>query len=212
MTKRPSYFILHTSSSFRRASSRRSFAASFEAKRSRGGGFTIVETLVAVAVLMIAVAGPLVVASKGLTAAVVAKDQMIASYLAQDTMETIKNIRDNNLAATPPRPWYQGTGYDPNGVCISEHNGCDINGIDGSFTKCATTPCVNPIYYNDSTGYTHSSSNATKTKFTRYYYLQDLGQVNETNNEVIVGVIVEWMQGQVPYQVTLYSQLVISTR
>ena len=42
-------------------------------------GFTIIETLIAITVLMIAVAGPLSVASKGLLSAQISKDQMIAS-------------------------------------------------------------------------------------------------------------------------------------
>jgi Tfp pilus assembly protein PilV len=50
-------------------------------------GFTIVETLVAITILMIAIAGPLTIAQKGLTASTYARDQMIASFLAQDGLE-----------------------------------------------------------------------------------------------------------------------------
>jgi Tfp pilus assembly protein PilV len=60
-------------------------------KNKNQKGFTIVETLVAVTILMISIAGPLTVANKGLLAAINAKDQMIASYLAQDAMEYVKN-------------------------------------------------------------------------------------------------------------------------
>jgi Tfp pilus assembly protein PilV len=68
-------------------------------------GFTIIETLVAVTILMIAVAGPLVVASKGLNAALYARDQVIASYLAQESMEAIKNQRDNNINIKSEEEW-----------------------------------------------------------------------------------------------------------
>ncbi len=60
-------------------------------------GFTLIETLVAITILMISIVGPLTIASKGLSAAVNSKDQVIASYLAQDLMENIMNIRDNAL-------------------------------------------------------------------------------------------------------------------
>src|ERR1035437_7381734 len=63
---------------------------------SNSSGFTLVETLVAIAILMIAIAGPLTVAEKGLSASIYARDQLMASYLAQDAMESIKNIVDSN--------------------------------------------------------------------------------------------------------------------
>lgn len=60
-------------------------------------GFTLIETLVAITVLMLAVTGPLVISQKGLSAAGYAKDQMIAYYLAQDAMEYVRNVRDTNI-------------------------------------------------------------------------------------------------------------------
>ncbi len=60
-------------------------------------GFTIIETLVAITILMISIAGPLTIAQKSLMAAIYAKDQVTASYLAQDLMEDIKNNRDNYI-------------------------------------------------------------------------------------------------------------------
>ncbi|MEK7501415.1 MAG: prepilin-type N-terminal cleavage/methylation domain-containing protein [Patescibacteria group bacterium] len=68
-------------------------------------GFTIIETLVAIAILMISIAGPLAVASKSLTAALYAKDQMVASYLAQEGVETIRNRKDNNIAKDGNDKW-----------------------------------------------------------------------------------------------------------
>src|ERR1035437_8020416 len=67
-----------------------------KARAWTSSGFTLVETLVAIAILMIAIAGPLTVAEKGLSAAIYARDKLIGSYLAQDGMEAIKNIVDTN--------------------------------------------------------------------------------------------------------------------
>ncbi len=59
-------------------------------------GFTIIETLVAITILMIAVAGPLTIAQKGLTASVYARDQVTASFLAQELMEYNKSQKRLN--------------------------------------------------------------------------------------------------------------------
>lgn len=188
-------------------------------------GFTIVETLVAIAVLMIAVAGPLVVATKGLTSALVSKDQMVASYLAQDTMETIKNVRDNNLPgviATYPSDvaghWLSGLGYIAGSQCYSDAHGCDVNGVDSisPITVCDAispyTTCGVPLYFKDGLGYTHNSSiGGYPTVFYRHYYFE----VRNDNNgkpEVTAHVIVDWNEGTVPYQIHLVSELVATTR
>lgn len=59
-------------------------------------GFTIIETLVAIFILLISITGPLAFAQGGLRASFVARDQVVAFYLAQDAIESIKNIRDND--------------------------------------------------------------------------------------------------------------------
>lgn len=64
-------------------------------------GFTLVETLVAVLLLSMAIAGPLTIASKGLTATLVAKDQFTGFYLAQDAMEYVRFIRDSACLSSP---------------------------------------------------------------------------------------------------------------
>lgn len=59
-------------------------------------GFTILESLVSISILAVAVTGPLVYVTNSLKAAEVARDQTIAFYLAQDAVEHIKNVRDDN--------------------------------------------------------------------------------------------------------------------
>lgn len=62
-------------------------------------GFTIIETLVAVTILMISIVGPLTIAQKSLMASIYARDQVTASFLAQDIIEKIKNDKSNALLA-----------------------------------------------------------------------------------------------------------------
>jgi len=65
-------------------------------RKDDNAGFTLVETLVAISILMLSVSGPLYYASESLKAAIYARDQITAFYLAQDAFEQIRKIRDNN--------------------------------------------------------------------------------------------------------------------
>ncbi len=65
-------------------------------------GFTLVETLVAIAIMMIAIAGPLYTADRAILAAEISRDQLIASYLAQEGIEYVRMMRDNAFLAVYP--------------------------------------------------------------------------------------------------------------
>lgn len=168
-------------------------------------GFTLVETLVAVTVLMIAIAGPLVVASKGLRSSLAAKDQMIASYLAQETMEVIKNIKDNNVAT--------GAGFldeiKSSTDCIALNDSCDMrltSSGDFSWIDCVTG-CL--LYYDSDFGYTADggASGGQSTPFTRRYYVESVSAT-----EARVHVIVDWKEGAIPYQIEIISNILNANR
>ena len=57
-------------------------------------GFTLIESLVAVSILMIAIASPMTLAQKGLATAILSKDEMTAGFLGQDAIEAVRNARD----------------------------------------------------------------------------------------------------------------------
>lgn len=60
-------------------------------------GFTLVETLVAVTILIIGVLGPLAMAARGISDGRFAQNQLTANMLAQEAMETIINYRNGNV-------------------------------------------------------------------------------------------------------------------
>jgi Tfp pilus assembly protein PilV len=181
-------------------------------------GFTIVETLVAITVLMIAIAGPLVVASKGLFGALASKDQMIAAYLAQESMETIKNIRDNNEYAInggSSIAWDAFTSGAFDSTCSSVSATCDASAVDSPSIKnsCPMSPAV-PVsgcqIYLGSNGYGHNSGDGMPTLFSRYFYTTP--PTINNGNELTVTVVVNWNEGTTPYSVSLSSELTNSTR
>ncbi|MBI5140302.1 MAG: type II secretion system protein [Candidatus Vogelbacteria bacterium] len=64
---------------------------------NKNKGFTLLETIVAITILMISIVGPLSLASKGIVYADYVKDEITAYNLAQEAMEAIRNIRDENV-------------------------------------------------------------------------------------------------------------------
>src|ERR1035437_4324893 len=106
--------------------------------RKSDEGFTLIETLVAISILMIAISGPLVVANKSLTAALYAKDQTTASYLAQEILESIRNEKDNSNARMDDNSqgngWYKSlSGKD----CTQITNPCPVSNTVGSGSRLA---------------------------------------------------------------------------
>lgn len=69
---------------------------SLKVDNKRKRGFTIIESLVAIFILLISITGPLYFTQGALRVAFVARDQITAFFLAQDAIEYVKNVRDKN--------------------------------------------------------------------------------------------------------------------
>ncbi|MDO8600538.1 MAG: prepilin-type N-terminal cleavage/methylation domain-containing protein [bacterium] len=62
-------------------------------------GFTLLETVVALAILTAAIVGPMSLVSRGIAGARTSKNRVIGSYLAQEGMEVVRGIKENNALA-----------------------------------------------------------------------------------------------------------------
>lgn len=161
-------------------------------------GFTLVETLVAVLLLSVAIAGPLTVASRAFSASVVAKEQVIAYYLAQDALEYVRFKRDSNCLASgtaaPCQPgitgnqWLSGLGACTTGTC-------KVDSFANTVSSCVDTDATDCLLNYDSNAtarrFTHNTGTGiAATKFKRYV---NIG-VSPTNgnNEALVTVTVVW--------------------
>src|SRR3989344_4359334 len=60
-------------------------------------GFTLLETIVALAVITAVVVGPVVLITSGLISFGFAKNKLIALNLAQEGLELIRAVRENNI-------------------------------------------------------------------------------------------------------------------
>jgi prepilin-type N-terminal cleavage/methylation domain-containing protein len=182
--------------------------------------FTLIETLVAIAILMVAITGPLTIANKGLVAAVGSRDQTIASYLAQDLMEYVKNVRDDNIQASPARGWLTyltnisgSNNCTPSTPCIAETADDNLADNPNNPTSIKTTACNFSsasihldssclLYVKSGTQsyYTYSSAGNQPTQFYRAFTLAQL-----TSTSDLLTVSVYWTNGTILNQVILQS-------
>lgn len=183
-------------------------------------GFTLVETLVAVVILVTAITGPLTIASKGLSSALIAKDQITAFYLAQDAVEYVRFIRDSNrLQGLSWLVALNGTSNsfitaNGGGGCLNVSGfGCyfDSTGnptISGAYNlaACPDAVCAAATLYYNSTGqqYTYDSTSPNvKTIFKRVITL-----TQPATDEAVVTVVVSWSDtANVTRNVTVHENI-----
>jgi len=151
----------------------------------RTRGFTLVETMVAIAILVVAVTAPLTLASQSLFTGIYAKDQTIAFYLAQEALEVVREKRDANFIKYidgQATRWLDGIPKNA-GLLVDAPNDLITGCSGGTFESCFTTPLL-----SDGAFYTYRSG--TPTRFYRAVQV-----VEDTPDEAIVVSEVRWRTG-----------------
>lgn len=156
----------------------------------------MVETLVAISILLIVIIGPMTIAQKGIQNAYFARDQLTAVFLAQEAIEAVREKRDDQalhvynqlvdedspsdftwdwMSAIPTEcTTSDGCKFDP---------GDDENFNRRTFKACGTDACK--LQITDTGAYTYDAGN-NPSIFTRKVYIEDHG------NSAKVRVVVTW--------------------
>ena|SRR3989344_4852167 len=100
--------------------------SSFQSQASRLQGFTLIEALVAVTILTLSIAGPLMVANRAIVAAQMSRQQLTASYLAQEGIEYVRAMRDDAYLAA----------YQAGNTSVAWNN---------FLSQCSGSACVPPL-------------------------------------------------------------------
>lgn len=148
------------------------------------------ETLVAITVLIVAIVGPLYAVHKSITASYAARDKLIATALAQEGLEYVRSVRDNNYLAL--RTWTTTLSN-----CFNYN--CHVDPGQNIIARCPGNSC-NPL--NISAADLYTQIGGTPTRFTRSVRITSI-----TANEIRVEVRVTWMTSRIPYTVTISEHL-----
>ena len=190
-------------------------------------GFTLVETLVAIIILMSATAGIMVISGGTVGTTALAKNTIIANALSQEGIEMIRAIRDTSVLNETPGSGsgWQGFIDTMGGVgngCFS-NKGCIIQNIDEFYEDSGTPPSPSPdmaicadstdpdlssgcpfLTYDDGQGYGYGTGE--ETPFQRTLFVECIDD-DATCQEIKVYSEIVWKQGSAVKNVTSVEHL-----
>jgi Tfp pilus assembly protein PilV len=166
---------------------------------STQSGFSLVETLVAITILIIVIIGPMTISTKTSQSTSFASEQVTAYLLAQEGAELAQKARDDMMLdfyqGTRPNPWSDFT-TGPAYVRCFNPNGCGIhmqvNGELSSPVNCGAIASPACILKYDSSGTVRSSYNHSTGIDTEY---RRRIRFNLDGDEVRVISTVDWQTG-----------------
>lgn len=195
-------------------------------------GFTLVETLVALTILMLSITPSLVIISQGVFYSNYNRDEMVASYLAQEGIDLFRAIRDQNVLEG--KNWYRATGgnadiHNLKLICEVVASGAGTSpGCDIDVDQLRAVPCSvaysqmpNPDYtisngqnpnicgplYMDINGIYrkwYGPSTYSQTEFARTITSQQSGGAN---GSLLVTSKINWKSGPLSRSYVIYDVL-----
>lgn len=180
-------------------------------KENTDRGFTLIEVLIAVVIFSTAVAGLLLIVGTGIGDVNMAKNRLVANYLAQEGIEIMRFKRDHFTETNPSGGWSQFQTL-LNTVC-TQANPCGVSAIrplDPPIDCGPNNPtnCTIVEDRNSSTAtgaYTSlgdpGSSGWPQTIYTRKIYLET--PQNNSNDAYIIHSSVTWSQGTGTYTTSM---------
>ncbi len=174
-------------------------------------GFTLVETLISLSIFSFAILGLMSVLGSGIANTHYAKTKLVASYLAQEGIEYMRNIRDDFMLYSPSSAagWAAFNVHLTRPQSLCDVNGCyfDDSNLDYSnpskpmagidLNLCAGQGAVCPdLLYDGATG-KYGYASGFPSGYNRKIRTLVIGA-----KETRVTSTVSWMQGSGAYSIT----------
>jgi len=163
-------------------------------QQSNKKSFTLIEVILAISILTIAVGGSFALIQQTLVSSSLNQSELVASYLTQEGIEIVRNIRDNNWLeqrAVPDTSWDDDLTVCQNPNCCEGDYKTDIPPSSAVLASFSASACdFNNLHYLniDENGF-YSYSGTTQTQFKRKI---NVTKVNADTLEVSVDV--QWQE------------------
>ncbi len=168
-------------------------------------GFVLVEVIASISILMLAVPAALTVASKSVFLAGYSKDQVIATHLAEEGIEIIRNKRDQNMfrGDTWTNGIWSGDCKSPNKCIVDPGFGAS----DPTIQKCVGG-CSLVLNMDTASGaYAHQAGGTwAPTQFSRFVETSDVPG-GGSSNEIRVSSVVTYYTHGISKTITLTENL-----
>jgi len=181
------------------------FKLNIKSASGKSAGFTLVEALVAISILLISVVGPLSIVSESIKIANLGKDQVTAFYLAQEAIEYLRNKRDTNVLQN--LSWLSGPEI---GNCDGVDT-CRIDVTSDSTANCLNDPggvCKKLNKFRDAssemvTFLYNSGVEYEATSFSRSVNIKEV----VSNREAVITVKMEWTSNLIQREFTIVERI-----
>jgi len=127
----------------------------FKQKNKTNNGFSLVETLVAISIFSLSILGLMSVLASGISNTNYAKQKIVASYLAQEGIEYVRNMRDNAVLYPSGTGW---TNFSSPGT-INYPAVDDFASFNREITKIAVPASSDELQITSKVSWTQGSGN-----------------------------------------------------
>ncbi len=172
-------------------------------------GFTIIETIVALTIVSLAVAGVFSAVRTGLVGSIISKDETRAFFLAQEAIEILRQKRDSNkllsINTGTPVNWLTGISANSASDPCRAGGTCRVDAINQSLTYCGVSwgSCSNLLQDSD---WRYGYQSGTATRFKREVQVECSGACN-ASSEARVTIRVSWSKGLSNYTLQVKTLL-----
>lgn len=178
--------------------------------KNKQAGFSLVETLVAITLLLVIIVGPMAISSQTAKSSTFASEQVQAFFLAQEGLELAQKVRDDlrldEFEGSVSDGWDEFVNGGDYSDCFG--NGCGLEWKDSpagevNVDDCSVDSCklYRKTNTNSRSWFTYNPNNNENTPFTRtIYFITNTPQAPDSSREVYVRSVVTWRTGSLVEQ------------